>query len=71
MLSPHQSANGDESGKKMRLLDVSNGIEQVSERGGNQVDHGDEGCGVAVAPGPRSSRLEQTVHRFDAGVAVG
>jgi hypothetical protein len=32
------------------LLDVSSGIEQVSDWGGNQVDHGYEGIGISVTP---------------------
>ncbi|MEW5728812.1 MAG: hypothetical protein AB1918_13380, partial [Pseudomonadota bacterium] len=42
-----------------RFLDVSSGFEYISKRGRDQIDHGDEGGGVAVAPGPRSGCLEQ------------
>ena len=38
--------------KKIWLLDVSNGIEQVFERRGDQIDNGYEGGHVAVASGP-------------------
>ncbi len=54
-----------------RLFDVSSGIEKISEGGGDQVDHGDEGGGVAVAPCPGAGSLEQAVHGLHAGVGVG
>ena len=44
-----------------RLLDVSNGIEQVSEWSGDQVDDGYECGGVAVASGPCPGRFEDAV----------
>jgi len=54
-----------------RLFDVSNGIEEALDWGGDQVDHGDEGGGIAVSTGPCSGRLKETVEPFDAGVIVG
>ena len=53
-----------------RLLDVSNGIEQISEWCGDQVDDGYEGSGVSVAPGPCSGGLEDAVEALHAGVVV-
>ncbi len=46
---------------KFWLLDVSNGIEQVSEWSGDQVDDGYECGGVAVASGPCPGRFEDAV----------
>jgi len=37
--------------KTIWLFDVSSGFEDVWERGGEQVDDGDEGGGVAIAAG--------------------
>jgi hypothetical protein len=54
-----------------RLLDVLNGIEEVLDWCGDQVDHGDEGGRVAVSTGPCSGRLKERVEAFDAGVIVG
>ena len=53
-----------------RFFDVSNGIEEVSERGGDQVDHGDVGGGVSVSACLCPSGLEETVEALHAGVAV-
>ncbi len=58
-------------GKLCRLLDVSCGFEDVAEGCGNEVNHGDEGMGVSVAPCPGASSLEDTVERLHASVAVG
>jgi hypothetical protein len=55
------------------LFDVSSGKaagEQVSDRGTNQVDDAREGCGAAIAPGPRARGLEQAVERLQARVGV-
>ena len=52
------------------FFDVSNGIEEVSERGGDQVDHGDVGGGVSVSACLCPSGLEETVEALHAGVAV-
>ncbi len=54
-----------------RFFDVSNGIEEVSERGGDQVDHADEGGGVSVTACPCARGLEQAVEALHASVAVG
>jgi hypothetical protein len=43
------------------FFDASNGIEEIPEWGGDQVDHGHEGCGVTVTPGASECRLEETV----------
>ena len=56
--------------KKNWFFDVSNGIEEVSERGGDQVDHGDVGGGVSVSACLCPSGLEETVEALHAGVAV-
>ena len=56
--------------KVIRFFDVSNGIEEVSERGGDQVDHGDVGGGVSVSACLCPSGLEETVEALHAGVAV-
>ncbi len=53
------------------LLDESNGLEDVAEGCGDEVDHGDEGCCAGVAAGPRSGRLEEGVEALEAGVGVG
>src|SRR5256885_4066272 len=37
--------------EKKWLLDVSNGFEEISEWGSEQVDDGDVGCGVSVSSG--------------------
>ena len=52
------------------FFDASNGFEEIPEWGGDQVDHGREGCGIAIAPGASSSRLEETVEALQSGVAV-
>ena len=54
----------------MWLLDVSSGIEEFSEGCGDQIDHGYEGVDIAVAPGPSSCGLEDTVEGLDAGIVV-
>ncbi len=43
------------------FFDASNGFEEIPEWGGDQVDHGREGCGIAVAPGASACRLEEAV----------
>jgi adenylate cyclase len=53
------------------FFDVSNGIEEVSERSGDQVDHSDEGCGISVTACSCASGLEQAVEALHASVAVG
>src|SRR5512147_3285434 len=53
------------------FFDVSSGLEEVSQGGGDEVDHGREGCSVAVAASACSGGLEQAVEAFEAGVAVG
>ena len=52
------------------FFDASNGFEEIPEWGGDQVDHGREGCGIAIAPGASASRLEETVEALQSGVAV-
>ena len=54
-----------------RFFDVSSGNEEVGERGGDQVDHGRKGCGVAVAAGAGAGGLEEAVEAFEASIAVG
>ena len=53
-----------------RLLDVSSGIDEFSEWCGDQIDHGYEGVDIAVAPGPSSGGLEDTVEGLEAGIVV-
>ena len=53
------------------LLDETNGLEDVAEGCGDEVDHGDEGCCAGVAAGPCSGRLEEGVEALEAGVGVG
>ena len=55
---------------KNRFFDVSSGLEEVSQGGGDEVDHGREGCGVAVAASACSGGLKQAVEAFETGVAV-
>ncbi len=55
----------------VRLFDVSSGFEEGVDGRSDEVDHGREGCGIAVAPGTGSGRLEQAVEAFEAGGAVG
>ncbi len=45
----------------IRVFDVSDGIEEVSDGCCDQIDHGYEGCGVAVPARPCPGRLEQAV----------
>src|SRR5512132_4297469 len=59
------------SATKFGFFDVSSGLEEVSQGGGDEVDHGREGCSVAVAASACSGGLEQAVESFEAGVAVG
>jgi len=56
---------------KIRLLDVSNGFEEISEWGAEQVDDGDVGCGVSVSSGTSPCGLEDAVQAFEASVGVG
>ncbi len=53
------------------FFDVSNGIEEVSEGSCDQVDHGDEGCGVSVSASPCPGGLEEAVQALHAGVVMG
>ena len=57
--------------KSLWLFDVSSGFEDVWERGGEQVDDGDEGGGVALAAGACTCGLEDAVQAFKTGVGVG
>lgn len=36
---------------KKRFLDVSSGFEDIRQRGGEQVDDGDEGSGISISAG--------------------
>lgn len=56
--------------RKSRFFAVLRGLEEVSEWGGDQVDHCREGCGVAVAAGSGAGGMKQAVEAFEAGVAV-
>ena len=66
----HRSVKGSSNAYKIWLLDVSSGIEEFSEGCGDQIDHGYEGVDIAVAPGPSSCGLEDTVEGLDAGIVV-
>ena len=57
--------------EKFWLLDVSNGFEDIREWRGDQVDDGDVGFGVSIAPGARAGGLEDAVQAFEACVGVG
>ena len=48
-------------GEFSRLINVASGFEHESSWAGDHVDHGDEGCIVAVATGPGASGLKQAV----------
>ena len=52
------------------LFDVSCGFENGTCWACDHVDHGDEGPGVAVAPGSRPGGLEQAVQTLHAGIGV-
>ena len=56
---------------KERFFDVSNGIEEVSERGCDQIDHGHEGGGVSVSASPCPGGLEEAVEALQTGVVMG
>ncbi len=58
------------SGAEAGFFDVSNGIEEVSEGGCDQVDHGDEGGGVSVSASPCPGGLEEAVQALHAGVVM-
>ena len=53
------------------LLDVSSGFEYGSSWTGDHVDHGDEGCIVAVATSPGASGLKQAVQVLHARIHTG
>ena len=59
------------AGIDLRLLDVSNGFEEIVEWGGEQVDDGDVGCGVSVSSSTGPCGLKDAVQAFEAGVGVG
>ncbi len=58
-------------GVGIRRYDASNGFRDVADRGGEQVDHGDEGGRVAVAAGAVPGGLEDRVQALQAGVGMG
>ncbi len=53
------------------FFDVSCGFQNLPRRAGDQVDHGHEGLGIAVAPGSCARGLEQPIESFKACVGVG
>ena len=55
----------------LRFFDVSCGFQNLPRRAGDQVDHGHEGLGIAVAPGSCARGLEQPIESFKACVGVG
>ena len=55
---------------KFRFFDVSSGLEQVSQGRGDHVDHGREGCDVAISASTGPGGLEQAVEPFETGIAV-
>jgi hypothetical protein len=55
------------------LFDVSSGkapVEQVANRGPDQIDDARESCGVAVTSGPRPGGLEQAVEGLQPGIGM-
>jgi hypothetical protein len=55
------------------LFDVSSGmasVEQVANRGTDQIDDARESCGVAVTSGPRPGGLEQAVESLQPGIGM-
>jgi len=52
------------------FFDVSSGLEQVSQGRGDHVDHGREGCDVAISASTGPGGLEQAVEPFETGIAV-
>ena len=68
------SCNGIKDGftnYDLRFFDVSCGFQNLPRRAGDQVDHGHEGLGIAVAPGSCARGLEQPIESFKACVGVG
>ena len=55
---------------KLWFFDVSSGLEQVSQGRGDHVDHGREGCDVAISASTGPGGLEQAVEPFETGIAV-
>jgi adenylate cyclase len=53
------------------FLDVSSGIEKISDWSSDQIDHGDEGGGISVTSCSCASGLKQAVEALHASVAVG
>ena len=60
-LHPETPAEGRTLLELFGFLDVSDGIEEVSDGRRDQIDHGDECGGVAVSARPCPRRLEQAV----------
>ena len=58
------------AGEEWRFFDVSSGLEQVSQGRGDHVDHGREGCDVAISASTGPGGLEQAVEPFETGIAV-
>ena len=56
--------------EEKRFFDVSSGLEQVSQGRGDHVDHGREGCDVAISASTGPGGLEQAVEPFETGIAV-
>jgi hypothetical protein len=52
------------------FFDVSSGSEQVSQGRGDHIDHGGEGCDVAISASTGPGGLEQAVEPFETGIAV-
>lgn len=59
--------DGVENGR----YDAADGFRDIADRGCEQVDHGDEGGGAAVAAGPVAGGLEDRVQALQAGVGMG
>ena len=53
------------------LLDVSSGFDDIGKWCADQVNDGDEGRGLSIAPCSSASGFEDAVHSFEAGVGVG
>jgi hypothetical protein len=71
MCNPKKHYEKEEGIMKKWFFDVSNGIEEVSEGGCDQIDHGDESGGISVSARPCPCGLEEAVQPFEAGVGVG
>ena len=50
---------------------ILNGFQDRARRAADQVNHGHEGLGVAVAAGSGPSGLEQAVEAFETGIGIG